>query len=93
MKRSVARLAEPCHAVRACRMSIRRPFTSTLPRDVGMARGEDSHLELDCNGTANVAAVRLLRQNQTRKRGVKNRRLQSALDPDYLLNVLASATF
>jgi hypothetical protein len=59
---------------------------------------EDSRRQQDRNGAANLAAVRrlsvsLLRQEKTNKRGVKNKRLQCALDPNYLLRVLASAHF
>jgi len=60
--------------------------------------GEDSRRQQDRNGSANLAAVRrlavsLLRQEKTNKRGVKNKRLQCALDPEYLLTVLANARF
>ena len=60
--------------------------------------GEDSRRQQDRNGAANLAAVRrlglsLLRQEQTNKRGVKNKRLQCALDPKYLLKVLAGTKF
>lgn len=60
--------------------------------------GEDSRRQQDRNGAANLAAVRrlavsLLRQEKTNKRGVKNKRLQCALDPRYLLKVLANAKF
>jgi hypothetical protein len=60
--------------------------------------GEDSRRQQDRNGAANLAAARclavsLLRQEKTNKRGVKNKRLQCALDPGYLLTVLANARF
>jgi predicted transposase YbfD/YdcC len=60
--------------------------------------GEDSRRQQDRNGAANLAAVRrlalsLLRQEKTNKRGLKNKRLACALDPDYLLHVLANARF
>lgn len=60
--------------------------------------GEDSRRQQDRNGSANLAAARrlavsLLRQEKTNKRGVKNKRLQCALDPGYLLTVLANARF
>ena len=60
--------------------------------------GEDSRRQQDRNGAANLAAVRrlavsLLRQEKTNKRGVKNKRLQCALDPGYLLKALANAKF
>lgn len=60
--------------------------------------GEDTRRQSDRNGGANLGAVRrlavsLLRQEKTNKRGVKNKRLQCALEPDYLLNVLATAKF
>ena len=58
--------------------------------------GEDVRRQQDRNGAANLAAVRrlalsLLRQEKTNKRGLKNKRLACALDPDYLLKVLANA--
>jgi predicted transposase YbfD/YdcC len=60
--------------------------------------GEDTRRQQDRNGAANLAAVRrlalsLLRQDQTNKRGLKNKRLACALDPDYLLTVLVNAEF
>jgi predicted transposase YbfD/YdcC len=60
--------------------------------------GEDSRRQQDRNGSANLAAIRrlavsLLRQEKANKRGVKNKRLQCALDPRYLLKVLANAKF
>jgi predicted transposase YbfD/YdcC len=60
--------------------------------------GEDARRQQDRNGASNLAAVRrlalsLLRQEKTNKRGVKNKRLACALDPDYLLKVLANAKF
>jgi predicted transposase YbfD/YdcC len=60
--------------------------------------GEDARRQQDRNGAANLAAVRrlalsLLRQDKTNKRGLKNKRLACALDPDYLLTVLANAKF
>lgn len=60
--------------------------------------GEDSRRQQDRHGAANLAAVRrlalsLLRQEKTNKRGLKNKRLACALDPNYLLQVLANATF
>jgi predicted transposase YbfD/YdcC len=60
--------------------------------------GEDVRRQQDRHGAANLAAVRrlalsLLRQEKTNKRGLKNKRLACALDPDYLLKVLANATF
>ena len=60
--------------------------------------GEDTRRQQDRDGAANLAAVRrlslsLLRQEKTNKRGVKNKRLQCALDPSYLLKVLANAKF
>jgi len=58
--------------------------------------GEDARRQQDRNGAANLAAVRrlalsLLRQERTNKRGVENKRLACALDPEYLLKVLANA--
>ena len=63
-----------------------------------VAFGEDVRRQQDRNGAANLAAVRrlalsLLRQDKTNKRGLKNKRLACALDPDYLLTVLANAKF
>jgi len=60
--------------------------------------GEDSRRQQDRTGAANLAAIRrlavsLLRQETTNKRGVKNKRLQCALNPNYLLKVLANAKF
>ena len=59
---------------------------------------EDARRQQDRHGAANLAAVRrlalsLLRQEKTNKRGLKNKRLACALDPDYLLKVLANAKF
>ncbi|MFV0445181.1 MAG: hypothetical protein ACK5Q5_16515 [Planctomycetaceae bacterium] len=63
-----------------------------------MTFGEDSRRQQHRNGSANLAAIRrlalsLLRRERTNKRGVKNKRLQCALDPSYLLKVLANAKF
>ena len=64
-----------------------------------VAFGEDSRRQQDRNGAANLAAVRrlavsLLRQEkQVNKRGVKNKRFNCALDPNYLLTVLENAKF
>ena len=63
-----------------------------------MTFGEDSRRQQDRTGAANLAAIRrlavsLLRQEKTNKRGVKNKRLQCALNPNYLLKVLANAKF
>lgn len=60
--------------------------------------GEDVRRRQDRNGAANLASVRrlalsLLRQEKTNKRGLKNKRLACALDPEYLLKVLANAKF
>jgi len=59
---------------------------------------EDARRQQHRHGAANLAAVRrlalsLLRQEKTNKRGLKNKRLACALDPDYLLTVLANAKF
>ena len=59
---------------------------------------EDMRRQQDRNGAANLAAVRrlalsLLRQEKSNKRGLKNKRLACALDPNYLLTVLANAKF
>jgi predicted transposase YbfD/YdcC len=60
--------------------------------------GEDWRRQQDRNGAANLAAIRrlalsLLRQEKSNKRGLKNKRLACALDPNYLLKVLADAKF
>lgn len=60
--------------------------------------GEDARRQQDRNGAANLAAVRrlavsLLRQETTIKRGAKTKRLNCALDPNYLLRVLKFAKF
>jgi predicted transposase YbfD/YdcC len=60
--------------------------------------GEDERRQQDRHGAANLGAVRrlalsLLRQETTNKRGLKNKRLACALDPNYLLKVLANAKF
>lgn len=60
--------------------------------------GEDAQRQQDRNGAANLAAVRrlalsLLRQDKTNKRGLKNKRFACALDPNYLLTVIANAKF
>ena len=60
--------------------------------------GEDLRRQQDRHSAANLAAVRrlalsLLRQEKTNKRGLKNKRLACALDPSYLLKVLADAKF
>jgi predicted transposase YbfD/YdcC len=59
---------------------------------------EDARRQQDRHGAANLAAVRrlalcLLRQEKTNRRGLKNKRFACALDPNYLLTVLANATF
>jgi len=58
--------------------------------------GEDARRQQDRNGGANLAAVRrlavsLLRQETTIKRGVKTKRLNCALDPNYTFRVLKNA--
>lgn len=63
-----------------------------------VAFGEDGRRQRDRNGAANLGAIRrlalsLLRQEPSVKRGVKNKRLKCALDPRYLLKVLATAKF
>ncbi len=54
--------------------------------------GEDYRRQQDRNGASNLAAVRrlsvsLLRQEQSLKRGAKCKRMNCALDPNYLLKV------
>jgi len=63
-----------------------------------VAFGEDVRRQQDRNGAANLAVVRrlalsLLRPDKTNTRGRKNKRRACALDPDYLLTVLANAKF
>jgi predicted transposase YbfD/YdcC len=63
-----------------------------------MCFSEDQRRQQDRNSGANLAAVRrlaisLLRQEKTNKRGAKNKRLNCALDPAYLLTVLQTARF
>jgi len=63
-----------------------------------MCFGEDQRRQQDRNSGANLAAVRrlaisLLRQEKTNKRGAKNKRLNCALNPAYLLTVLQTARF
>ena len=60
--------------------------------------GEDWRRQQDRNGAANLAAIRrlslsLLRQEKSNKRGLKNKRFACALNPNYLLKVLANAKF
>jgi len=60
--------------------------------------GEDWRRQQDRNGAANLAAIRrlslsLLRQEKSNKRGLKNKRFACALDPNYLLKVIANAKF
>jgi len=97
-----SRLYVTSHAPRARYLSqaIRRHWSIENGQhwvlDVGF--GEDSRRQQDRNGAANLAAVRrlaisLLRQETTNKRGAKNKRLNCALDPSYLLTVLHTARF
>jgi predicted transposase YbfD/YdcC len=58
---------------------------------------EDSRRQQDRNGAANLAAVRrlansLLRQENSNTRGAKNKRLNCALDTNYLLKVLKTSS-
>ena len=60
--------------------------------------GEDWRRQQDRNAAENLGAVRrlalsLLRQEKTNKRGLKNKRFACALDPQYLIHVLANAQF
>ena len=62
--------------------------------DVGFH--EDAARQQDRNGSANLGAVRrlivsLLRQEKTLRRGARAKRMACALDPNYLLKVLATA--
>jgi predicted transposase YbfD/YdcC len=71
---------------------------STQHWSLDVTFGEDVRRQQDRNGAANLGAVRrlalsLLRQEETNKRGLKNKRLACALDPKYLLTVLANAKF
>ena len=57
---------------------------------------EDAARQQDRHGSANLGAVRrlivsLLRQEKTLKRGARAKRMACALDPNYLLKVLATA--
>jgi predicted transposase YbfD/YdcC len=71
---------------------------NTLHWSLDVTFGEDVRRQQDRNGAANLASVRrlalcLLRQEKTNKRGLKNKRLACALDPKYLIKVLANAKF
>jgi predicted transposase YbfD/YdcC len=60
--------------------------------------GEDARRQQHRYGAANLAAVRrlavsLLRRETSNKRGAKNKRLNCALDPSYLLKVIHTARF
>jgi len=73
-----------------------RSIENTQHWSLDVTFGEDVRRQPDRRGAANLAAVRrlalsLLRQEKTNKRGLKNKRLACALDPDYLLKVLATA--
>jgi len=85
-----------------------RPLASAIRQHWGIENGqhwvlditfdEDSRRQQDRHGAANLAAVRrlalsLLRQEKANKRGVKNKRLACALNPNYLLTVLHSSQF
>ncbi len=85
-----------------------RPLASAIRKHWGIENGqhwvlditfgEDSRRQQDRHGAANLAAVRrlalsLLRQEKTNKRGVKNKRLACALNPNYLLTVLHNSQF
>lgn len=63
-----------------------------------VAFNEDARRQQDRNGAANFGAIRrlavsILRQETSNKRGAKNKRLNCALDPSYLLKVLENARF
>ena len=60
--------------------------------------GEDARRQQHRDGAANLAAIRrlavsLLRRETSNKRGAKNKRLNCALDPSYLLKVIHTARF
>lgn len=81
-------------------IAIRKHWSieNTQHWSLDVAFGEDSRRQQDRTGAANLAAVRrlalsLLRQEKTNKRGMKNKRLACALDPNYLLTVLTNAQF
>jgi predicted transposase YbfD/YdcC len=85
---------------KALGQAIRRHWSieNTQHWSLDVTFGEDVRRQQDRHGAANLASVRrlalsLLRQEKTNKRGVKNKRLVCALDPDYLLKVLANAQF
>jgi len=81
-------------------LAIRKHWSieNTLHWSLDVAFGEDVRRQQDRHGAANLAAVRrlslsLLRQEQSNKRGLKNKRLACALEPGYLLTVLNNAAF
>ena len=55
---------------------------------------EDRHRLLNRNGVSNLSAIRLavsiLRPDTRTKLRAKNKRFKAAVDPDYILNVLAN---
>jgi predicted transposase YbfD/YdcC len=96
------RLYVSSHPPRAKRLghAIRRHWSIENGQHwvLDMCFGEDQRRQQDRNGGANLAAVRrlavsLLRREKTNKRGAKNKRLNCALDPSYLLTVLKTARF
>lgn len=79
--------------------AIRRHWSieNTQHWSLDVTFGEDARRQQDRNGAANLAAVRrlalsLLRREKSNKRGLKNKRLACALDPDYLLTVIKNDT-
>jgi len=94
------RLSISSHRPRAKFLAIRKHWgiENTQHWSLDVTFGEDVRRQQDRHGAANLAAVRrlalsLLRQEKTNKRGLKNKRLACALDPKYLLKVLADAQF
>lgn len=90
--------SHPPHAMQLA-LAVRRHWSIENSQHwaLDITLGEDQRRQQDRNGGANLAAVRrfaisLLRQDATIKRGVKTKRLNCALDPNYLLRVLQTAS-
>jgi len=96
------RLYVSSHPPRAAKLAdaIRRHWSIENSQHwvLDIAFAEDARRQQDRNGAVNLAAVRrlalsLLRQDTTITRGLKTKRLNCALDPNYLLRVLKFAKF